>query len=361
MYIVIFASLVCLFLTYLDSIGLYRKGLLVSFLILTILAAIHYDYGNDYMPYYELYNRLTYYPFNYNEIIEGDYKDYGWAFLCYIFKPIGGFFTMVAVLNIIQNTIVYRFIKKQVQRSWWPLSIFIYLFITRFYLLNFSMLRQGFVVCIFLGLWTYIKDKKWWIPLIVLFLCSKVHASSMILIPFSFWGFVPSKNGKFIAIIYTILFFILFLSSNFINSVLDTVLHIEEFSEYADIYGGNENNVTFGIGYILSIIPFFFMLYYLLIINDNVSNRQMVMLSMLYFIIIPFTSVIQLISRIAIYFGVFQIAAIPWAFKSVKRHDIRILFMIIWIFWILYSYWMFFNEGVYANHYKTFHTIFEII
>ena len=115
MYVVIFISLVCLFLTYLDSIGKFRKGLSFSFVLLGFLAAIHYDYGNDYMPYYELYSQLTYYPFDYKSIIDGDYKDYGWAFLCYIFKPLGGFFTMVAVLSIIQNYIVYKFIKREVK------------------------------------------------------------------------------------------------------------------------------------------------------------------------------------------------------------------------------------------------------
>lgn len=361
MYIVVFSSLACLFLTYLDSIGVFKKGLSVSFIILTILAAIHYDYGNDYMVYYDLYGSLTNSSFNYKAVINGEYKDYGWTFLCYLFKPVGGFFTMVAVLSVIQNLLVFRFIKNVVNRFWWPVAIFIYLFMTKFYLLNFSMLRQGLVVCIFLGLWTYIRDKKWWIPLIVLMLCSTIHASSKILIPFSFWGFLSAKKSKLIVFVYAILFLLLFLSSNFLNFMLEKAMLFETFEEYGDIYVDMESTVTFGLGYIVGIIPFMLSGYYLLKTKDNSANKQIVMLAMLSFLIAPFTSKIPLISRVAFYFGIYQMAAIPLVFKSIKRQSVRIIIMLPWIILQIYAYWRFFNYGVFAEPYRNFHTIFEVI
>ncbi len=361
MYIVIFTSLVCLFLTYLDSIGLYRRGLSVSFFLLTIIAAIHYDYGNDYMVYYDLYKTSTYYPFDYKAIIDGDYKDYGWVFLCYFFKPFGGFFTMVAVLSIIQNYLVYRFIKMHVCKSWWPMSIFVYLFLTNYYLLNLSMLRQGFIICVFLGLWTYIRDKKWWIPLIVLLLCSTIHTSSKILIPFSFWGFVPTRNNKIIALIYGLLLLLLLLSGSFINSLLDSVLQVEEFYDYAMIYDDDQYSVTFGLGYILGLIPFIVAVYYLLSTRDNNANIQIVMIAMLSSIITPFTSVIPLLGRVGLYFGVFQMCTIPLTFNSIKKREIRASLLLLWMSIHLFSYWMFFNNSIYMKSYRDFHTIFDVL
>ena len=73
---------------------------------------------------------------------------------------------MVAVLNVIQNVIYYKFIKANVERTWWPIAVFIYLFSTSFYLLNFSMMRQGLVIAIFLWMWKYIKNRKWFIALL---------------------------------------------------------------------------------------------------------------------------------------------------------------------------------------------------
>ena len=107
---------------------------------------IHYDYGNDYMPYYNVYKQVTSYRFDLSGILAGDYfREPGWVLLCWFFKPIGGFFMMVAVLNLIENMLVYRTIKIYVEKKWWPLSVFIYLFSTSLYLLNFSMMRQKFI------------------------------------------------------------------------------------------------------------------------------------------------------------------------------------------------------------------------
>lgn len=112
------------------------------------------------MSYYDIYKHVTAYQFDLSGIAAGDYFiEPGWVLLCWLFKHIGGFFKMVAVLNLIQNMLVYRTIKNYVEKKWWPLTVFIYLFSTSFYLLNFSMMRQGFVVCVFLGLWQLIKEK----------------------------------------------------------------------------------------------------------------------------------------------------------------------------------------------------------
>ena len=116
MYIVIFCSLIALLLTYLESTDQAEGGMKWGFVIVTILGMIHYDYGNDYMSYYDIYKQVISYRFDLSGIFAGDcYPEPGWVLLCWFFKPIGGFFMMVAVLNLVQNMLVYRTIKNYVE------------------------------------------------------------------------------------------------------------------------------------------------------------------------------------------------------------------------------------------------------
>ena len=106
MYIVIFVSLIALALTFLNSRGRLQGGMAYGFILLAFLGAIHYDYGNDYMAYYEKFEEINEKSFDIGLIFSGEvFKEPGWALLCYLFKPLGGFFVMVAAFNIVQNII----------------------------------------------------------------------------------------------------------------------------------------------------------------------------------------------------------------------------------------------------------------
>ena len=100
MYIVIFTSLLALLLTYLDSKNQMRNGMRIGFILVTLLAVIHYNYGNDYMAYLEVYDDVKKYSaYNFNLIFDETlFRDSGWALICYLFNHLGGFFMMVAVL-----------------------------------------------------------------------------------------------------------------------------------------------------------------------------------------------------------------------------------------------------------------------
>lgn len=362
MYVVILTTLFALLCTFLDVKGNFRHGMKVGFILLTVLGVIHYDYGNDYMPYYHLYDTITRESLSLKSLLsDAIYKEKGWVVLCHLFSKIGGFFMMVAVLNIIQNTIIYRFIKSNVRKDWWVMAVFIYTFTTSFYLLNFSMMRQGFVVCVFLGLWHLIENRRWLISLLVLYLCSFVHSSAIILLPFAFWGYLPVKKGKIFAIIIGCLFSFLWLSGEFLNSVFEVFMNIEEFSDYNDTYSLQENNATYGLGFILGLIPLFIAEYYLLKNQDSDTNKRLVLLSSLSFVIMPFAQLVPLIGRIATYFSIYRIASIPIIYRSIKKGQIKFIFVFLYVLLTVYAYWMFFNYGIFAKPYQTFHTIFEVL
>lgn len=358
MYVVIFCSLLALLLTYLESKHKLRGGMKLGFILVTLLGVIHYDYGNDYMPYYDIYKSIVNVPFNLSNLIGGYiYKEPGWALINYAFKPIGGFFMMVAVLNVIQNVIYYRFIKNNVEKSWWPMAIFIYLFSSSFYLLNFSMMRQGLAIAIFLAMWKYIKTRRWVIALCGLLFAASIHSSALILIPFAFWGFFKMRNRKIWALIYAVTFMVLWTADDILNGIFETVLIFEEFQDYSN-YLKDAESVEYGIGFLINLIPFVISIVYLLTDKkQSENNHQLVALATLGFMILPFSQIIPLIGRIGMYFNVFSIGAFTISYSCIKKTSIRGGLVFIFVFMRMYDYWRFFTVGVFKEAYSSFHTI----
>ena len=89
MLIVTAISVLTLILTYLESRRYLKDGMKLGFILISILGIIHYDYGNDYMSYYDIYKSIVNVPFNLSNLIGGYiYKEPGWALINYAFKPI---------------------------------------------------------------------------------------------------------------------------------------------------------------------------------------------------------------------------------------------------------------------------------
>lgn len=364
MFIVVISSIIALILTFLESKRILPNGMKLGFILITFLACIHYDYGNDYMAYYDIYKDIVKINFSLSDIISGEtYKEPGWPLLCYFFKPLGGFFTMVAALNVLQNIIVYKVIKSNVEQSWWTLAVFIYLFSTNFYLLNFSMMRQGLVICVFLGVWRYIKEKKVLLALIIILLCSMIHKSALVLLPFSFAGLFNINKGRIAVIIYIALYFLIWFAGDFMNDVLMFFLSFDEFEEYAISYGNDTSSNTYRLGFILNLIPLILSLIYLLkVTKSNDSHSKLaVAISIVSFIIAPFSDIIPLVGRVGMYFSVYQLIAIPKVYSNVKNNVIRYGLLFIFCFMIMYGYFGFFQSDVYNKPYSTFHTIFSVL
>ena len=366
MYIIIIISLVALLFTYLETRGVFRNGMRWGFILITIIAAIHYDYGNDYMPYLQTYNAITNNANSLHDVLTGDYyRDIGWAVMNYYFQYLGGFFMLVAILNIIQNAIVFRFIKKEVPAERRVLAVFIYLFTTTFFLMSFSMMRQMFVVCVFLGMWTYIKEKKWWIPLVVLFVCTFIHGSATILLPFSFAGFLPiQKANKIIATIFAAFIVALWVSNTWVEQFLGQVMILTETESFFERYSESDyDKGGFGLGAFIQMLPLVLGEFYLFSKSSKVSRERslLVVLSLLGFATTPLISFIPLIGRMGIYFSIFQIASIPIIYGNIKNVFIRFTLLSLFILITIYDYVIFFNSPVWQENYSVYSTIFSVL
>lgn len=365
MYIVIFCSLLALLLTYLESKNQLKGGMKWGFVIVTILGMIHYDYGNDYMSYFELFQQVTSYSCNLLGILAGDYyREPGWVLLCWLFKPIGGFFMMVAVLNLIQNYIVFNFVKQYVDKRWWAVAVFVYLFATSFYLMSFSMMRQSFALIMFLGMWKYIEDRKWWIPLVVFWLLSFIHSSAIILIPFAFWGFLPVNKGKVVGVSYAIVLLLLWFSQNILNDIFFYALTLDDdFADYADTYDNGNNVLKIGMGFVVNMIPFVLSILFLLDKkqNNSISQKLIVSLAAISYMIVPFSQIIPATGRLEMYFGIYKLGSIPLIYSNIRNKVIRVVLLSLCLLMIFYDYIIFFSSPVWVDKYTDFHTIFEVL
>lgn len=371
MTVVVIVSIIALLLTWLEVKGEIKWGMGWAFVLLTIIEAIHYDFGNDYMPYLQMYEEITRYPFSLTAILHGDtLKEPGWEILNYFFVCFGGFFGLVAFISIVQNIIYFKFIRRYVTRGWWVMAVFIYLFNSSFYLLNMSMLRQGLAISLFVLALPYILNRKFIPAIIIILVAGSFHASARILIPFAFFGLLPVEGRaiKIIAISSFVLLISLFISQDLLQGILMRVLDTGDmldshgFLDYAETYSQMENNVTFGLGYVIGLIPFIVAICYLLKNDESlVWQRRVACLALIGTIIIPFTRIIPLISRVSLYFSVYTICSVPIMYKWISKKSVQYIIVAIYVFMTLYSYYGFFHGSVYAKYYSTYHTIFSAI
>lgn len=361
MYIVIFCSIIATILAYYSKYEGNDKLLKFGFAIVTFLGCIHYNYGNDYMAYYSYFREYSLLDFK--DVLSSDLREPGWGFINWLFKPFG-FFTMVAALNILQNIIYYTFIKLYVNPSWRWLAVFVYLFNQSFYLLNFSMMRQGLTISLFVWAIMLINNKRRIRSVLLVILSYTIHTSAIIGLPFLFLSFLPQKYIKYYGISLLILtgalFFIPSFASHIFEFAMTTQSDLDKYSEYQKV----EDSSIFGIGFVLSIIPYFVSYNALIKKSDllNESIRFITLVSIFGLIVFPFQVVgASMIIRLCSYFSVFQIVIIPELYGRINNGIVRNGLLFIYIFVIIFQYNMFFHSPTWIESYSDFHTIIDVL
>ena len=366
MYVLLFFSLFTILLTHLESKGQLKNGMAIGFVIMTILAVIRYDYGNDYMNYYRSYLFIISHDFSFSiEKLTDIFREPGWTFINFLFKPFGesGFFIMVATLAIFQNWVYYRFVKGYVPIEYRWFAVFVYLFNTSLYVLNMSMLRQGLTITMLVYCIPYILEKKWLKTALIFILFSTVHSSVKFLIPFAFFGFLKFSERRtwIIPAVYAVCFGVFVMSRDLIDQTLMLVSNVEEMQEYADTYIKDdvENSFKLGLGFIINSIPFVTAILFMLRSDASQEVKILVSLACVGSVISPFGQVTQIITRIAYYFQAVGVATIPivyYWFKPIPRH----LLIGIYIMIMMYSYWVFFHSPTWFDHYYNYTTLFSM-
>lgn len=364
MFIILLASFIALFLTILDSSKILKNGMMSAFILVTFIACIRYDVGNDYMSYKYDFERVGRYSLSFifsehDNLKDYDslFKDVGAVTLFRILHPLG-FPVFAALVSIFQGCVFYQFIKENVSRGNYWVAIFIYLFNFDFFVLPMSMIRQGLVISMFVWSWHFIRQNKYLIPIIITIIGISLHKSSIIVFPFLFVKFLPYSKGKLIAAILLSVCLLFIVASGILNSLYSGMMELEAFKMYA----GYEEDGGSKMGFVrkfLAYMPFLLALLYIINPKFNVNNKALITLSIVGTIIIPFTSIVQLISRLCYYFNVFAIAAIPVSMYSISNKLIRYSLLTVILLILFYQYIDIFQNSVYTKSFMEYHTLWS--
>lgn len=368
MAIVCFTSLIALLLSYLEDKGRVKNGLKTAFVIITTIAAIHYNYGNDYKDYNDLFDELAIFGHNWSYLINNDlHTNIGWSLINVLFRPFG-FYFMVAVIAVFQNYVIYRFIQKYVNRGNYTLALFIYLFNPNFYLLSFSMMRQSLAITIVLCAIVRWLSHKFIQSIILVLLAISIHTSAGIILPFLLITLIPINNGKIWAIIIFLSTCVMFLFRDFANYFYLLTVDSEELSKTMDYYSREESTGSLGLGFIVNIFPYIVSLWYIAVKGSNnskafIEKNYVTILASFGLLIIPFSQIVQMLSRIGYYFNILTISSIPFTYSAICNKGMRYVITFLFIILTVYGYWNFFMSpsSSYSIYYKTFHSVFELL
>ena len=364
MFVIASSSLVALFFAFLASRDKFKFGLEVGFFIVTVVAAVRYQYGNDYKTYETLFNSITANDFDLIRVLGKEiFKESGWVIINYIFKPFG-FFSLVIALSVFQNCIVYNFLKTNLPKELWVFGVFIYLFNCNLFLLNLSMMRQALAETLVLLAWPFIQSKqKYKIALAcaIIYIASTIHTSAILIFPCVLLFLVNKDNVKKFALVFLSLLVIFTIKPNLVNAVLQSFSSIENVDLAIRLYGKSSAVVSYGFGFLLLYMPFFISIYFAFF-DDSIKENDLriILMSLICLLVAPFIQIMPMIGRLTYYFLQFSIVSIPIVYKRIKA-PFGWYFGMYYVFIMYYTYMSFFTDPVWVECFYNYRTIFELI
>lgn len=369
MIVLLLFSIIALILTYLSSKDQVKSGFKWGMFIITFIAAIHYNYGSDYESYFNWYQSFISGDYSLADVLQGaggalgqdTDKEYGWRLLYWLVKPLGesGFYVLVALISIFQGVVVYQLIKKYVPKKWMVFALFVYLFDTTLYVGSFSGMRQHLAMAIIGCALPFILDKKIIIASILVLLSTTIHQSAFIFLPFVIiLGFFPIKNTRTVCVIYISILIALIASDLLVGDLIARLFSMdvfEDYEHYAEISGQ-----SYGLGFLLSLIPIFVTLYYMLQNPKDNTNSTIVSLSAITIVALPITLSVSMSFRLMYYFQFFNIISYPVVFGSIKNKILRNGLIFLVAFYYLFNYYTFFHTVIRYDSTYIYHSLFEL-
>ena len=285
-----------------------KKLFIIPFLLLIIFAAFRYNYGNDYIDYFNCFNYIH----NGIKIFQDEILYY------YLNKFFLNFQFMIACISTIYLYLVYLIIKKNVSEKYYYLAIFIFLINPYLFLMSLSAIRQTLATCFFI-VSLYFSYKRKILPYIILIVTAAlIHKSAIILLPIYFVANdkkIKNKNLLFVIFIILIFVFIPKYFYDLLNYVL-SFFNDKNFNFY--VSEGMNNSIR---SVILSSIIFVYV-----VLNIKKLSGKELMYSKLYLIslILNILSInISMITRVQMYFDIFAIITIPAIFNINNNSNIK--------------------------------------
>lgn len=290
-----------------------KYALFASVSVIFLFMALRYDYGIDYMEYYDAFEEISYLSFA--ELHEASLVDWGYVFSNWLFARLGmNFFCFVAVVTLFQCFVLYRTIRQYVPNEYHWLAITIYLFNPSMMLIQCSALRQSIAIFLFLYSIRFIIEKKllWFIACIVI--GGFFHRSCLFMLPL-YWLCGSFKINKYAKFLLAGLYWILFFKGNLFIYMLSPIINYVN-PRYLSTYdaGGQVGTGFFIIFYFLCL------LWWLYQLDAAPSEMKVYMkVSIIFFVTLVLGVSLMMFARIGHYFVMSLIITIPFIIRKLPN------------------------------------------
>lgn len=319
--------------------------LIVIGFILIFIAGFRGDFTADYNNYVNLFN--YYNKFNFNQIFSVHFgQEIGYIILN---KLIGIFTNNSLYIILITSTLtIYLFLKefKRYSVNLW-MSVLLFVTIGAYYT-SFNLIRQILAVAIIFSGSKYIYEKKFIKYSIYILIASLFHKTALIMIIFYFILNYKFNIKKLIIILISLIF-----CMNYLDKI---ILFIQKYfySYYTEgkygMTGFNYKNVILPI----SILIFVLIHYYKLDLNNNKTNIWIN--AIVFFAFFSLLGLkIQMVQRVADFFGPYALLIIPLIISKIKNKEIRIMYIFFMVVLTIFYNVIF----LYGSGYNPYHFIWQ--
>lgn len=330
-----------------------QRYLVLCFLVIFAFLALRYDFGNDYMSYYQLFDYI--HTLSFQDLVKiGFAKDpllvelgYNW-----LNRIIPNFFILVALLALLSSYTYYKYIRWYSPSTFIWLSVFIFLVSPEMMLIQSSAFRQTIAICFFLLSTKYMIDRNFWRFILLVLLGSIFHKSAILMAAVYFVATPKIWSDRvLISLVVAYLFFTFF--GHYIFGVINRVGNLilpYYVRVYMDTLEGNK--LESGLGFLVN------SLFFLLIVwSHRKSEVHHTVITKLVIIGYLFTSLslhISMIDRIGMYFNSAIIVALPYLVSLQKTKQLRLALILLIMLFYTYSFKSFFNSPTWGEHYSTY-------
>lgn len=350
--VIVFLNIFVIICSYLAKYNNYRSFFAIGFYVLTLVLALRYGYGNDYFNYFDVFQESQT-----NSFTNVD-TDWGWYFLCRLFKPVG-FKGFVVFHTILAQSLVYRFIRRHVEPKWYWFAMTIYLFQPNFMLLGCSMMRQFLAMVILLNALDAIVERKLLISFLIVLLAASIHKIAFIFIPFVFLDYLKIcfKNKWFYVGVLVLLFLVSRFQETILVGLATYMLDSQtDFTSY--FYSQDEGKIGIREIFLMSYFAFLMIRNY---DKLSVTNQLSSILTLASVFVLPFATMVVMLRRVMYIFMLFQVSSFPSVVNSERNNLYKISFVACFILFTLIDFVRFFHGETYGEYYMEFKTIFQAL
>jgi hypothetical protein len=309
--------------------------IIVSLMILTCLFGFRYYVGTDYKSYYEL---LTHYRYS-NNILSSASIEIGNRLLIYLSFMFTNKYLAFFLYGFVTMLPLYL-ANKEYDYKYLPLSIFIY----NCTLLPFAFngMRQAVAMSLLLLSFVYLKNNKKRKSIITYILAFMFHTSAIIMLPYFIVLFI--QNEKKEQTINKYFFLGTIVVSLLMVFGIERLLSLGIFDKYAYFLRTFDVEVI-SFKNLIHFMPAIIMIGISTFTDEFNSYKQLYLSGIPIYVV---ATAGRFLTRISLYFNIFQILLIPAIIGSIKKRESRIFVSIAYIaYLIVYFYIQFY---VYGRH-----------